>query len=126
MENQKRAVFVKHRTTNNIVVITNVTRKYFEKMAKVDSSYILLDEYEQVIVPLELTPQEAEIYVEQKLVDLQEWHDRLTKKEIELNERELNLNRVELKPKVEIQTEEIKEVLETKTAKKSGRPKKDI
>ena len=126
MENQKRAVFVKHRTTNNIVVITNVTRKYFEKMAKVDSNYILLDEYEQVIVPLELTPQEAEIYVEQKLVDLQEWHDRLTKKEIELNERELNLNRVELKPKVEIQTEEIKEVLETKTAKKSGRPKKDI
>ena len=57
---------------------------------------------------------------------MQEWHDRLTKKEIELNERELNLNRVELKPKVEIQTEEIKEVLETKTAKKSGRPKKDI
>jgi hypothetical protein len=88
MENLPKAYFVKHKTTNNIVVITNVTRKYFEKMAKVDPNYILLDEYEQVIGQIELNPKEAEVYVEQKLEELQAKHERLEQKEKELNERE--------------------------------------
>lgn len=88
MKNQQ-PYFVKCLTNNNIVVITNGNRRYFEKIVPQREDFVFLDQYEQIIGKLEVTPQEAEIYVEAMLEDLAKRDAELTKREAEFLAKEI-------------------------------------
>ena len=84
-----------------VVVIDNSNRHYFNQMINVKKvpNLVYLDEKMDIIGTMELNPQEAEIYVEQKLEDLVKREDAIVKrealsmqKEFELAEREQKLN----------------------------------
>lgn len=84
-----------------VVVIDNSNRHYFNQMINVKKvpNLVYLDEKMDIIGTMELNPQEAEIYVEQKLEDLVKREDSIIKreadameKEFELAEREQQLN----------------------------------
>ena len=84
-----------------VVVIDNSNRHYFNQMINVKKvpNLVYLDEKMDIIGTMELNPQEAEVYVEQKLEDLVKREDAIVKrealsmqKEFELAEREQKLN----------------------------------
>lgn len=84
-----------------VVVIDNSNRHYFNQMINVKKvpNLVYLDEKMDIIGTIDLNPQEAEIYVEQKLEDLVKREDSIIKreadameKEFELAEREQQLN----------------------------------
>lgn len=102
----KKAYFLKCLTNGNIIPITDNNRIYSHNIVKRSGKYVLLDEDEQIIGDLELSPSDAEIYVEQKLQDIIEREARLEIKEIEIEEL-----KSELKAKIaEYETKEVVKV----------------
>ena len=84
-----------------VTVLDTSNRHYFKQMIDVKKvpNLVYLDEKMDIIGTMELNPQEAEIYVEQKLEDLVKREDAIVKrealsmqKEFELAEREQKLN----------------------------------
>ena len=107
----KKAYFLKHLGNGNIMTITDMNRKYCETIVKTNREYILLDENEQIIGELELTPNEAESFVEEKIKELIEREAQLEIKEIEVVElkQELEKKLAELTVKVDRRKKEFKE-----------------
>ena len=108
---EKKAYFLKHLGNGNIMTITDMNRKYCETIVKTKREYILLDENEQIIGELELTPNEAESFVEEKIKELIEREAQLEIKEIEVAElkQELQKKLAELSVKVDRRKKEFKE-----------------
>ena len=106
---EKKAYFLKHLGNGNIMTITDMNRKYCETIVKTKREYILLDENEQIIGELELTPNEAESFVEEKIKELIEREAQLEIKEIEVAElkQELQNKLAELSVKVDKRKKEI-------------------
>ena len=98
MENQQPH-FVKCLTNNNIVVITDSNRRYFEKVVPQREDFIFLDQYEQIIGKLEVSPQEAEVYVEAMLEELDRREKQLTEREAAILSKEIELAELEQKIK---------------------------
>lgn len=82
-----------------VVVIDNSNRHYFNQMINVKKvpNLVYLDEKMDIIGTIDLNPQEAEIYVEQKIEDLVKREDALVKREAELMEKEFELAQREQK-----------------------------
>ena len=108
---EKKAYFLKHLGNGNIMTITEIIREYCETIVKTKREYILLDENEQIIGDLELTPNEAESFVEEKIKELIEREAQLEIKEIEVAElkQELQNKLAELSVKVDKRKKEFKE-----------------
>ena len=108
---EKKAYFLKHLGNGNIMTITDMNRKYCETIVKTKREYILLDENEQIIGELELTPNEAESFVEEKIKELIEREAQLEIKEIEVAElkQELEKKLAELTVKFDRRKKEFKE-----------------
>ena len=108
---EKKAYFLKCLTNGGIIPITDNNRTYSENIVKKRGDYVLLDEDEQIIGNLELSPSDAEVYVEQKLQDIIEREARLEIKEIEIEELKQEL-------KAKIAEYEVKEVVKVDKRKK--------
>ena len=76
-----------------VVVIDNSNRHYFNQMINVKKvpNLVYLDEKMDIIGTIDVSVQEAEVYVEEKLEDLVKREDALVKREAELMEKEFEL-----------------------------------
>lgn len=82
-----------------VVVIDNSNRHYFKQMIDVKKvpNLVYLDEKMDIIGTIDVSVQEAEVYVEEKLEDLVKREDALVKREAELMEKEFELAQREQK-----------------------------
>jgi hypothetical protein len=82
-----------------VTVLDSSNRHYFNQMINIKKvpNLVYLDENMDIIGTMELNPQEAEVYVEQKLEDLVRREDLLIKREAELMQKEFELTEREQK-----------------------------
>ena len=96
---ESKPFFVKCLTNGNIIPLTSGNRFYFEKIVPLREDFIFLDEYEQIIGKLEVSPQEAAVYVEAMLEDLEKRNNAMIQREAEIEKREIALAELESKLK---------------------------